>query len=204
MADITDPEAIEFSNRFVRTAANRLGTLFYEARYLDELRVSDGDIATTIAQRTNHIRQIADLMIRTVQDLRKLENIWFNVGTGSALNVKITNDAGDDLIDGAPGDGRQAITGADVHSVMSRVIDIRKWMADAAFGGAGNGSSFDAMLNTMVVVGTAGNNPLQNAQATTFIANRCGEIVNEYEANSNAKLNHILAVAVNPRNPAQV
>ena len=48
-------------------------------------------------------------------------------------------------------------------------------MADAAFGGDGDGTQYDAMLNTMVVVGTAGNNPMQAAQVTMFIDNRCGE-----------------------------
>lgn len=198
MPDITDAEAVRFCNEKVRQAADRLATLFYEARHLDELRVADNDIATTIALRGSHIRRVSDYMLEVVQFLRPIENLWFNVGTGSSLNLKITNDAGDTVIDGH----QQAITGADVHNLMSRVVDIDNWMNDAAFGGAGNGSFFDSMLNTIVVVGSSGNIPLQNTQTTTFIANRCAEIVNEYEANANAKLNHILAVALNPRDPS--
>ena len=72
-------------------------------------------------------------------------------------------------------------------------------MNDAAFGGGGSGTQYDAMMNTIVVAGGDGNNPLQDAQASAFIDNRCGQIVIEYEANTNAKLNAVLKVAPNPR-----
>lgn len=198
MADITDIEAVAFCNERIRTAANQLATLYYECDYLRDLKVADADTATTISLRGDQIRVAADLMLETTQVLPIIENIWFNV---ASLNTTITNSADDDVIDGSPADGRPPITGQDVHNLVSRVMDVDKWLADASFGGAGAGGSRSAMLNTIVVCGGSGNDPLQVSQVNTFIDNRCGEWVTEYEATSNAKLTQLLAVAPSPRNP---
>ena len=63
----------------------------------------------TLRQRSHserpHIRQVSDLMSATVQDVRKVENIWFNVGTASTLNSQITNDSEDIVQDMAGNSG---------------------------------------------------------------------------------------------------
>jgi len=202
MPTITDVEAIIFSNNKVRTGADVLATLYYECKHLKNVKDSDANTATTIAIREGQIRSVSSLMLSAVLLLPASENIWFNVGAGSALNIKITNDAGDDMGDGSPQDGRPPINGQDVHNLMSRIIDLDDWILDAAFGGPGTGTSRTAMLNTILVCGKDGNNPLIVSQVNTFIDNRCGEIITEYEAGSNVKLNHLLAAAPNPRNPA--
>ena len=67
-------------------------------------------------------------------------------------------------------DGRLIIDGADIHNAVNRVIlDIRKWMADAVFGGDGLGTSFNAMLDTMVTCGSSGNDPLIVSQVDSFV-----------------------------------
>jgi hypothetical protein len=201
MPDITDPEAIAFSNRSVRTAADNLATLYYECDYLRDLKIADDDTPTTIALREGHIRSVADLMLQIVQNEQLKENVWFNVGSPSPMNSTINNNAAFDMADGSPEDGRPPITGSDVHAVMNRVIDLDDWLEDGAFGLGGGGVQRQAMLNTLIVVSSDGNTPLQVSQVNLFIDNRCGEIVTEYEANSNTKLTHLLTVAPNPRNP---
>jgi hypothetical protein len=199
MADITDPESVQFTG-WVRQIADKLGSLYYECRHLKNLKDADGDTATTIALRHSQIRRVSDMMIDVANTVHLVEATWFNVGTGSAFNVKITNTA-DVIADGSTGtNGRAVITGTNVHDVMNRTIDLDDWLNNAGFGGGGGGQRA-AMFNTMNVVSSRGNNPLTVAQVNVFVDNRCTELIDEYEALGNAKLNHLLSVAVNPRNP---
>lgn len=103
MADITNAEAVRFSNDKIRVAADKLAQAFY----------------------------FADLVV----------NEW-NANDMASL---ISNKSLDTLIDGSADDGRHVITGADA----------------------------------------------------TNIVTRCQELIADYEASGNAKLNTILGVAVN-------
>jgi hypothetical protein len=199
---ITDPQLIRYSNEVIRPAADRMASLYYECAYLWQLAQADGDLDLTIQIREPQIRQVSDFMRSWVVNSSPRENVWFNVGTPSPYNTQFPNDPGEIIEDGSPDDGRPPISGADVHETMTQIIAYQSWMADAAFGGPGSGSQQEAMMNTIIVVGGDGNDPLQSAQVGNFVNNRCNEIKVEYEANNDAKLNAILKVAPNPRNPA--
>lgn len=103
MADITNPEVIDFSNSEIRRAADRLAVAYYHAI--------------------------------------QMRDIWIARGYGAS----VPNDASP-VVDGAATDGRPAITGVDIHNMI----------------------------------------------------NRLGELIADYEANSNAKLNTILRVSPSP------
>lgn len=199
---IIDLELIRFSNEVIRPAADRMASLYYECDYLRQLKIADGDTAITIQLREGQIRSVSDLMRDWIVNSSTRDNVWFNVGMPSPYNTQFPNTASEVVEDGAPDDGRPVITGADVHEIMTQLIQFQNWMADGAFGGPGTGTNVEAMMNTIIVVGGDGNNPLQNAQVDNFVDNRCAEVVVEYQANSNAKLTSVLAVAPNPRNPA--
>lgn len=198
---VTDPELIRFCNQQIRGAADRYASLYYECRHLLDLRIADADMATTILIREAHIRSVSDRVTDTFAEHRLLKNIWFNVGTPTPINGRIPNTT-EAIEDGSPGDGRPPITGQDVHNVVANVIAVENWLNDAAFGGPGTGTQIDAMLNTIIVCGADGNDPLRTVETTTFIDNRCGELTTEYEANGSLVLAQMLAVAPNPRNPA--
>lgn len=103
MAEITNPEAVKFCNERVRTVADRLAQMYYEAK-----AVSDE---------------------------------W----TANNLGAIIAYDNTDLVVDGSATDGRHPVSGADVNGLM----------------------------------------------------NRLNELVADMQANNNAKLNTVLAVAVN-------
>ena len=199
MPTITDTDVIGFANSHVRTTADRLATLYYECQFLEQLRDADADTATTISLREPRIRSVADYMLSVIRLIDEIPLIWFNVGTGGTISSKTNNSEAFDVGDGSPGDGRPGITGADIHRIITLNEGFQDWLKDAAFGGPGTGTQRDAMLNTMLVCSSSGNRPLQDAQVTTFIDNRCGEIVIEYEATGNQKLSYLLGVAPNPR-----
>lgn len=103
MAEITNPEAVRFCNERVRSSADRLAQLYYEAK-------------------------------ATYQE-------W----TANSLGTIIAYDNADLVVDGSATDGRHPISGVDVNNLITRL----------------------------------------------------SEIIIDLEANSNAKLNTVLAVQVN-------
>ena len=103
MADITDPEAVTFSDLRLRKGADLIAHAYYFAKLVNDE--------------------------------------WFATG----MSAKITNTS-DPIVDGSATDGRHPITGADATNMVTR----------------------------------------------------CMDLVTDMEANSNAKLNVILGVAVNP------
>lgn len=198
---ITDPELIRFSNEVIRRAADLMANLYYDCAYLKQLKDADGNTQLTIDIRETFIRGTSDKMRDWLTNSSTRENVWFNVGNPTPYNTQFPNDPAEDVVDGSPADGRPPISGADVHEVMTQLIQFQNWWNDAAFGGPGTGGQLEAMTNTIIVVGGDGNNPLIVAQVDNFVDNRCNEIKVEYEANSSAKLNSLLKVAPNPRNP---
>lgn len=78
MADITDPEAIGFSND-----------------------------CRGFAEKFRNLKAEIDSLITT----------WY-----SGINVTITNDAGDNIVDGRQAQGDSQLTGADIHSLLGQFV----------------------------------------------------------------------------------
>ena len=83
------------------------------------------------------IRPLCDRLVTAYYALERLKSEWLAAG----LQTSIPNDASA-LIDGAPGDGRVGLTGADIHAV--------KTIALAFLGVFATNANLDALMKAQV------------------------------------------------------
>lgn len=190
MPNITNVEAIKFSNESIRPGADRLGKTYYAA---DACRDRWAGLTGTTAEKkaimAADIRNAADLFREAFRWTFDREAIWF-----LGINSLIPDQAGDNVIDGSPGDGRPANTGAKANAVITRFRQINNYMRTADFDSFAAGNY--ATLNKVLVVCSDGLIAVADADAQNFI-DVCTTFANRYEASTNAELNTILALAVN-------
>lgn len=195
MATITDPQAIAFVNNIVRPAADKLAQLYYQGVSLSERWTALGGGQPAIDVLATDLKAAADLATGPTGMYGQLwlaEKTWFLLGATSL----IPNTA-DTIADGAGPDGRPIITGAMAVAVMARVTEWLNYVLSSAGSFADTTRANVSYYNTLLAPSSYGPLTLSVADAGNFI-NRCDEIAANYQAASNANLNSILAVAVNP------
>ena len=191
MPDITNPLAIKFSDERVRTSADRLAQAYDEAVDLKTRWDALGGGATALAVMAADIQDAASRFTEFYKWCLHTEKLWF-IHDSTTL---IPNTA-DAVVDQSPGDGRPANTGAKCNNVMTRVIEFQNWMLSLA------GSFTDVTrvnvgyLNSVIKASREG--PTIDTTIAGDFINRCSELKTNYEASSNANLNTLLALAVNP------
>lgn len=194
MPDITDPQAIQFSNGTVRRASDLLARVYNSCLDASSRWVALGGGQTAIDVMENDIRSAAGRIMETYKRSFDVEKYWFIFG-GEAM---IPNTA-DPIIDGSASDGRPSITGSDAVDLVNRCIQIQNWLLSddtpPSFTDIDRNSV--AAINTVMAVTRAGKFPMLVTDAGNFI-NRCDELVANYQANSNANLNNVLSVSPNP------
>ena len=84
------------------------------------------DITDPVAIRfiNEEIRPLAELLRNAVALVDDMETAWF----GQAINIIVTNAAGDAIADGRDAEGVSRLTGADIHNFVVSVIDYRNFM----------------------------------------------------------------------------
>mgnify|MGYP006908208026 CR=1 FL=1 len=189
MADITDPTAIAYCNESVRPAADLIAQSYYLADQVKTQWDALGGDQAALDVMGSTIREAAERIDQTYLHCVKQYRRWFANG----INVLIPNDTADDaIIDGAPNGGRPAINADDVYNLVDQMGEFYGWLNNGtwSFDVTGDRAEWDTVLQmtkpTLVL-----------AEATNF-TNRCAELRTQMEANTNAKLNEVLSVAVNP------
>ena len=194
---VTDQNAIRFCDQIVRQAADRLAGAYYHADAAGDRWSALGGGQPAIDQMEADIRSACNRIIELYEFCFRAEKIWF-----LGLNVTITNDASE-VFDGpgltAPDPYRPLMTGAKVHALMGRVVELQNWLLSLAGSFSDATRVNAAYYNTALSASTWGPVTLTVADAGNAI-NRFGELRTNYEANSSANLGTILAVAVNPNN----
>lgn len=192
MPAISDPEAVRFCNTTIRPAADAMCRAYYRASAVrGRWLAQQGTDADRIAVLGPEIRAAADAVLAAYTLAFGRSKLWFVIGAGA-----LVPNTADVVADGAPADGRPAITGADATRTVDRMVDFENWLRTGTFDGSGTANY--AALNTVLAVTSAGKAAMSAADATNFVVTRGGEIKAEYEANSGQKLGWLLAVAVNP------
>ena len=77
------------------------------------MAITDG---SAVGFSNNRLRIIADRLSTLKTDLDFINDEW-----NSGVSALIPNNAGENFVDGAPGDARQVVTGADAWTLMGTV-----------------------------------------------------------------------------------
>lgn len=194
MADIVNPEAIKFSNESARTLADGLAACYYQGNLAKQMYDGAGGGATALAVASvvAQIRRAATQWRQTFSLCFERETEWFLKGA-TAL---IPNTA-DVIVDGAPADRRQIATGAKVVAVMARVTEFVNAVRNATFTFATATRTSVVHYNRIIVVSDLGLSTMSVADAQNFVDDTA-LLKTNYEATTNANLNQLLALAVNP------
>lgn len=188
MPDITNIEAIKFSNESIRPGANRLAHAYYAA---DAARDRWAALSGTTAQKkvvmAQDIKKAADLFRDAFKWTFDREAIWF-LGINSLIG-----DTADVVVDNNGGPGPN--TGAKVNAIIARFRQLNNYLRTGDFDSFAAGNY--ATLNKVLVVCSDGLIAVADADAQNFI-DLCTAFANRYEASTNAELNTVLALAPNP------
>jgi hypothetical protein len=187
MPNITSSEAFKFLNESIRPGCNRLGKMYY---LVDAARDRWAGLSGTTAQKkaimVQDIHDAADAARDAFRWTFDREQLWF-----LGVNTIITDTA--DLI----ADGRTdviPVTGSQANRGIDRFRQFNNEMRTGDFDSfaAGNYATF----NQVLVVCTDGPLAFLDSDVVNFI-NLCSTIANRYEANVNAELNTLIALAPN-------
>jgi len=190
---ISSPEALKFSNERVRPAADRLARAYYLADAAkDRWNGLSGTTADKIVVMGADIRSACDQIYEAFLWAFTTEKVWF-----LGINAQFPNTS-EEVSDGSPADSRPANTGAKVNAVLSRAVEFQNWLLSTDGSFTNGGRAGLAYLNTVLAASSYGAPTLSEADAGNAI-NRFGELAANYEASTNANLNSILTIAVNPR-----
>ena len=194
MPDITNVEAVKFTKESVRTLADNLARCYYYGNLAKQMYDGAGGGATALAVAgvVAQIRKAATQWRQTFPLCFERETEWFLKGS----TTLIPNTA-DQVIDGAPADGRQVVTGAKVVAVLARVTEFVNAVRNATFTFATATRTSVVYYNRIIVVSDYGLSTMSVADAQNFV-DTTALLKTNYEATSNANLNTVLAVAVNP------
>lgn len=189
---VTDPTAIKFSNEQARVAADLCAQAYYLCDAARDRWDSLGGGQPAIDVMQVDIRDAADAVIAAYLHAFITEKIWF-LGT----NIVIPNTA-EVISDGSPADLRPAATGAKVHAVLDRAIQLQNWLFSATQSFTDAARNNAATFNTVLEASSKGP-PVMSVAAAGNLMNRAGELRTNYEAGSGANLGVLLAFAVNPQ-----
>lgn len=188
MADITDQGLVAFSNAWIRSSADRIERSYHFLKRLNSkwnaLAGTDDDkfdiLKTEVQRQSLYVAQV-------------YAHFFQAIATWEALNLAVAypNDASV-LIDGAPGDGRGVITGADIHNVVDRMEEFRHWLGAGSLD-VGVAAVDDSKLRDLIICSA---NPT-TANAKTIAVDRAGELVTWYDTTNPTYLAQVQAVSVN-------
>jgi hypothetical protein len=188
---ITDPTAIKFSNEQARVAADKLAQSYALCDAARDRWDSLGGGQTAIDVMESDIRSAADSVVVAYQHCFLAEKLWF---LGTNIIIPNTSEA---IGDGSPADSRPAATGAKVHGVMDRAVQMQNWLFSATQSFTDTARNNAATFNTVIEASSNGP-PTMTVAAAGNMMTRCSELRTNYEANTQANLNALLAFAVNP------
>lgn len=188
---ITDPAAVKYSNEQIRVSASRMANSYYVAKSLAQRWVALGSGQPALDALRADMRAAADHLVLTHKTIHQSGLIW--QGFQSQAGAAPIENTGETIVDGSATDGRPQITGAQANNIVTRLQEYLNWGDLGAFTASANKGGGGAWLYTISDVGNDGRDP-DLTTAGNFIT-RCNDLVTDYEAGSNAKLNTILAVA---------
>lgn len=188
---VTDPTAIKFCNERARPGADLMARAYYLCDAARDRWDSLGGGQPAIDVMEPDIRKCSDAVLDAFIHNFLSEKIWF-LGT----NIVIPNTS-EDVDDGAPADGRPDATGAKVHGVMDRAVQMQNWLFSATQSFTDAARNNAAAFNTVLEASSKGP-PTMSVAAAGNMMNRAGELRTNYEASSQANLGTLLALAVNP------
>jgi len=189
---VTDPTAIGFSNNRGRTSADLLSQCYYRASALITRWNSLGGGQAALNVMSADIRNMGDRLMAAYEFCFRTEKIWFLLGASTLIPNTATA-----ISDSSPGDGRPAITGAQENAVINRVVEFQNWLFSATESFTDAARNNAAAYNTVLQASNNGPATIAVSDAGNLI-NRCTELTANYQANANANLGTLLAVAVNP------
>lgn len=129
MPDITDPTALHFSNTAIRPAADRIVRTYRKLDKLNEEWVAlGGTNDDKFALLQGKIQQVATYVSSAYWFIAEANLMWDELG----LQSLFPNDTSP-VIDGAPADGRSAITGQDVRRCQNRMDEFEYWLDNGPF-----------------------------------------------------------------------
>lgn len=180
---------VTFCNEYPRVSATRLAEAYFEGERLQAqwFATAENDRMTVLGESI--IAQAKRLKLALVAS-RATSDQWLAEG-GTAL---VPNDA-TVIADGAPSDGRPEITGAEVVGVITQVSQFANWLDHGEYVATVEHTDNGAYRHAIMRVAMSTAATLDATDAATVIT-RCAELSAEIEANTNARLNVLLAVAV--------
>lgn len=191
-AQITSPAAVRYSNEWVRSSADRLARSYYLSKSLKNRWVSLGAGADALTVMRAELQNAAEFISVDVhQHIHRGGLIWqaFEAQTGAG---PIPNTV-DTIVDGSPEPNKASITGVQANAVFTRMQEFLRWGDTGLFVAAPAGGTGGLTLYSIMDPAIRAPNL---ARATTLIT-RFDELIADYEAGGNTKLNSILLAAVN-------
>ena len=191
---INSVQAIKFSNERIRVSADKLAQSYYLCDATRDRWNALGSGQLPLME--NDIHQTADLNKENYKWFFETEKLWFVLG-GTGL---IPSDSSQILDNGdrtAQDSTRSPITGQYANNIMNRVIQFQNWLLSASGDFTDSNRNAVSYYNTIIKVSSDIASAISSSDGGNFI-NRCNELTNRYESNSNLELGQILQVAVNP------
>ncbi len=192
---ITNPAAVKFSNEHIRTSADRLAQIYDGCRQFSLRWTALGSGQEAVDALTGALKPLADFIGTESRNfLHNTALIWqlhqIHIGT-----VIVPNN-GQDIVDGSPSDGRAQITGAQANLVIDRIREHLFWLDQGTdtWTNQNNNGGGGTNLYQVLDVGSLGR--VHDLTRAGNFVNRCNALVTNMEASTNAKLNTVLAAAV--------
>lgn len=194
MANIVAVDAVNFSNNTARVVADALARCYYFGNLAKQMYdgAGGGSTALAVTSVVAQIRKAAKQYRSTFALAFEREAEWFLKGTTTLIP-----NTTDQVIDGAPADGRQMVTGAKVVAVLARATEFVNACRSATFSFSDAARNSVVYYNRLLVVSDFGLSTMSVADAQNFIDLTALTKTN-YEANSLTNLNSLLAISPNP------
>ncbi len=191
---ITDPAAVKFSNEHIRTSADRLAQIYDGCRQFSSQWTALGSGQSALDALSANLTPLADFIgTNTRNFLHNTALIWqlhqTHVGT-----IIIENTS--EVIVSPGNDTRAPITGAQANLLIDRIREHLFWLDQNTdtWTNQNNNGGGGTNLYQVLDVGSLGR-AHDLTRAGDFV-NRCDAVVTNMEASTNAKLNTVLACAV--------
>lgn len=192
---VTDINAIRFCNQRVRVNADKLAQAYnLGVAAIDRWNVLGGG-QTAVDIMGPDIKKICDRFEDVYHMSFLTEKMWF--AWASALIPNDNNQIFDNQDNTAQDPLRPPMTGAIVNNLITRTIQFQNWLLSATGSFTDSARGSVDWYNTILHASNNGVAVLTVANAGNAIT-RFSELKTRYQASSNAELNTILAVAVNP------
>lgn len=210
---ITDPAAIKYCNEQIRPGADRLARCYYRAKKInDKWTGLTGTNAEKWALMKSSIIDAAGVFERTFMLCFRADRL-FNSGSIGSI---IPNDAAELVYDNSDRTGQDAsrppLTGQDARRVKLRMEEFYNWLAhgtdaDEHWDTDANAPATAPIWDFYDTVGRLDSDSAKEPTADwgrVFAAERCAEIIAEYETSHPVNLSHLLRAAVNPNDTEDV